>query len=82
NQVLLTCDYLKQTEEHIQLKIVLMGQKKADPSSQSNAKILREWTPNSPVIELPFMGPQAKSRASVQKNGRRLNLTLKALFST
>ena len=82
NQVLLASDYLKQTKKHIPLKIVLMGQKKADPSSQSNAKVLREWIPNSSVIELPFMGPQSKSRASIQKNGQRLNLALKALFST
>ena len=81
NQVLLTCDYLKRVKRSVKLKIVLMGQKKPDPSSESNAEILRQWIPNCPVTEIPYLGPRAKSRASIQQNGQKLKRLLQTLFA-
>jgi dethiobiotin synthetase len=80
NQILLTHDYLKRAKRSAKLKIVLMGQKKEDLSSKSNAAVLRQWIPDCPVTEIPYLGPRAKSRASIQQNGHRLNRSLRILF--
>lgn len=80
NQILLTHDYLRRENLVQNLKIVLMGQKKPDLSSESNTFTLLQWIPNCQVIEFPYMGPNAKSRASVRKNATKFQMDLNTLF--
>ena len=40
--------------------IALMGQKRPDLASESNAKAIRSLLPEIPVVEIPYLGPAAK----------------------
>ena len=42
--------------------LVLMAQKRADLSSRTNARIIREIQPKMRVIEIPYLGPSDKGR--------------------
>ena len=47
--------------------IVLMGQRRPDLSSESNATVIRELLPKTPVSELPYLGSAPKGRKRIEE---------------
>ena len=80
NQVLLNVTYLKEKMPKLTIRIALMDRKGADLSSRTNAKILRDWLPEASLVELPYLGPSAKTRAQIHSGARQLKSKLQKLF--
>src|SRR5579872_3491233 len=78
NHTLLTAGFLQGIGVK-QLAIVLMGVKKPDLSSETNAQILSELLPETPLFPLPFLGPGADSPRGVKKNEKKLKKLLRGL---
>ena len=80
NQVLLNITYLKSFMPLRNIHVVLMGRKNADLSVKTNAKLLQSWLSDVIVLELPYLGSNAKSKSAVQQHaGRHKKLLAKAL---
>jgi len=80
NQVLLNVTYLKSFMSPQNIHVVLMGRKNADLSVKTNGKLLKSWINDVTVLELPYLGANAKSRPAVQQHAGRYNkLLAKAL---
>jgi len=80
NQMLLNVTYLKSFMSPQNIHVVLMGRKNADLSVKTNGKLLKSWINDVTVLELPYLGANAKSRPAVQQHAGRYNkLLAKAL---
>lgn len=80
NQVLLNVTYLKEFMSPKNIHVVLMGRKNTDLSVKTNAKLLRSWLNECLILELPYLGSNAKSRVSVQQHAdKNKKLLTKAL---
>ncbi|MDA0749365.1 MAG: dethiobiotin synthase [Verrucomicrobia bacterium] len=80
NQVLLNVTYLQSFMPTKNIHVVLMGRKNTDLSVKSNAKLLRSWINECTVLELPYLGSNAKSTSSVQHHvAKNKKLLTKAL---
>jgi len=80
NQVLLNVTCLKSFMPSQNIHVVMMGKKNADPSVKTNAKLLKSWLRDVTILELPYLGSNAKSRPAVQQHaGRYKKLLSKAL---
>jgi dethiobiotin synthetase len=80
NHTLLTV----QTLQHIAiktLKVVLMGQAKPDPSSESNLLILAELLGRIPLFPLPFLGPNAARFQALTITEKKIQNTLAQILA-
>jgi len=75
NSILLTVKYL-QAAGIKEIKVLMMGQEKADLASKSNVGAVEELLPEAPVFLLPYLGAKASSVAVVRQNAKYLKKTL------
>lgn len=75
NHTLLTVEALRARNVR-RLKVVLMGQRSADCSAQSNATILGETLANIRLYSLPYLGAGAATGRAVKRNVRKIKKTL------
>jgi dethiobiotin synthetase len=75
NHTLLTVEALRARRVK-RVKVVLMGQRIADPSAADNPAILRENLKNVGVCSVPYLGARALDGAALKKNVIRLKKTL------
>ena len=68
NQVLLNVTYLKEFMSPKNIHVVLMGKKNADLSVDTNAKLLKSWLNECVILELPYLGNNAKSKRSIEEH--------------
>lgn len=71
NQVLLNVTYLKLFMPSQNIHVVLMGRKSADRSVETNAKLLKLWLGKVTVLELPYLGSNAKSKQAIPQHAAR-----------
>lgn len=84
NHTLLTIKCLRQLRctPGPTIRVVLMEPGRRDPSSQSNARILRAFLPRVPVISVPFLGTGTQSTPSaVKKNCAKIQKTLARILA-
>ena len=85
NHTLLTVKYLQhmnslRKKHRENLKVVLMDSAKCDESSGSNGEILRELLSPVPLLQMPFLGRNACSVATVKKSRKKIAKTLASIF--
>ncbi len=61
------------------VRVVLMAQGKKDLSSRTNRQVLAKLLKSVPVLEVPFLGSQASSRAKISESSRKFGQMLKKL---
>jgi dethiobiotin synthetase len=75
NQVRLTVESM----QYVGIKdimVVLMGIKKCDISTQTNAKIIAELVAPMPVLEVPYLGEKAGELRGIKKGVRKIKKTI------
>ena len=75
NHTLLTVEALRRRRVR-RIKVVLMGQRKKDPSTKTNVEILRETLENIDVIAIPYLGAGASRSASVKQSAKKMKKVL------
>ena len=85
NHTLLTVNYLQHVKSlrkkpKAKIKVVLMDRAKCDESSGSNGEILRELLAPVPLWQMPFLGRNACSVATVKKSRKKIAKTLASIF--
>ena len=79
NHTLLTINALPRAAR-ASARIVLMNTQEPDLSSAGNGRMLRELLPGTDLIEWPYLGSQASTRANVKKNFKKIQKTLAPVF--
>ena len=81
NHTLLTVESLQSV--HIKpLAIVMMGVNKPDISARSNARMIREMSPQTALFEVPFLGFSAGNASEIENNVIFLKKPLALLSKT
>lgn len=75
NHSLMTLELLRQRGLK-RIGLVLMGPEKPDESSPDNAGILRDFRPQTPVFELPFLKPAPASGRRIREIEKKFEKTL------
>ncbi len=64
-----------------QLKVVLMNTRSTDPSTATNAAILRELLAPVALLTLPFLGANARSPKTIRANAAKLHRQLQRILA-
>ncbi len=80
NHTMLTVDAMQHTGIK-ELKVVLMGSRESDFSTDSNVRILSELLAPTPVIPLPFLGGNPARVPALKLSGKKVKKTLARILS-
>jgi dethiobiotin synthetase len=75
NHVVLTAESL-QSAGIKEFTVVMMGVRKPDISAGSNARMIRQMLPLTPVFSVPFLGFRASTARAAKENAKYLKKTL------